>query len=231
MAKEVIIALDFDDLETSIRFLKNFNKPVYVKIGMEIFYSEGPTIVKVIKALGHKVFLDLKIHDIPNTARGALQSLAKLDIDMVNVHCAGGVNMMKQARDVFAKKDTLVIGVTQLTSTSQAMMNDELLIKHSINRAVLHYANNAKLAGLDGVVCSPLEAPYIHADLGDNFLTVCPGIRYTTGSDDQVRVTSPSKARALTCDYIVVGRPITQSDYPYAKYEEICKDFLEEKND
>lgn len=227
MNNEVIVALDFKDKEEALTLLKKFDKSIYVKVGMELFYSEGPSIIKAIKELNHKVFLDLKVHDIPNTAAGAMRSLAKLDVDIVNVHCAGGIKMMEAAKEIFKDSNTLVIAVTQLTSTSQEMLNDELLISGKIDDIVLDYARLAYKAGLDGVVCSPLEAKIIHEKIGANFLTVCPGIRYNSGSDDQVRVTTPQKARELTCDYIVVGRPITKADNPVEMYEKMNNEFKE----
>ncbi|MGL4382993.1 MAG: orotidine-5'-phosphate decarboxylase, partial [Bacilli bacterium] len=214
MSKDVIVALDFDSYNKTMTFLKQFKNPIYVKVGMELFYQEGPSIIKEIKTLGHKIFLDLKIHDIPNTAKGALTSLKNLDIDMVNVHCAGGIAMMKQALEVFQDSKTLLIGVTQLTSSDEAMLKEELLIDKPINEVVLKYALNAKEAGLDGVVCSPLEAQIIHEEIGYDFKTICPGIRYEASGDDQKRTTNPKEAHALTCDYIVVGRPITQAKQP-----------------
>ncbi|MDF9866658.1 orotidine-5'-phosphate decarboxylase [Bacilli bacterium PM5-3] len=225
MNRDVIIALDFDNKEEVIDLLNKLNQEVYVKVGMELFYSEGLQIIKIIKDLNHKVFLDLKVHDIPNTAAGAMRSLKKLDVDIVNVHCAGGIKMMKEAKEIFKGTNTLVIGVTQLTSTSQEVLENELLIDKNIDDVVLEYAKNAKKAGLDGVVCSPLEAKSIHEEVGSDFKTVCPGIRYASGSDDQVRITTPEKARDLTCDYIVVGRPITKSENPAKMYQKIKKEF------
>lgn len=225
MSKDVIIALDFQNESQVFDLLKDFKQPVYVKVGMELFYGEGPTIIKKIKDLNHKVFLDLKVHDIPNTAASAMKSLSKLDIDMVNVHCAGGIKMMKEAKESFSNNNTLVIGVTQLTSTSQEVLRDELLIDKDLNDVVLEYAKNAKKAGLDGVVCSPLEAKLIHDEVGYDFKTVCPGIRYQANVDDQVRITTPALANELTCDYIVVGRPITKADNPYEMYQKISSEF------
>lgn len=225
MNNEVIVALDFQSEEEVLELLKQFDKPVYVKVGMELFYSEGPNIIKTIKSLNHKVFLDLKIHDIPNTASSAMRSLAKLDIDMVNVHCAGGLKMMKEAKDSFNNSNTLVIGVTQLTSTSQEVLTKELLIDKKLDEVVVQYAKNAKMAGLDGVVCSPLEAKLIHDEIGYDFKTVCPGIRYQSNVDDQVRVTTPKLAKDFTCDYIVVGRPITKAENPFKMYHQISKEF------
>jgi orotidine-5'-phosphate decarboxylase len=223
--KDVIIALDFQSKKEVLRFLDNFTESIFVKVGMELFYSEGPSIIKEIKELNHKVFLDLKVHDIPNTAKQAMVSLAKLDVDIVNVHCAGGFKMMSEAAAVFKDSATLVIGVTQLTSTSQLMLENELLIKDNLNDVVLSYAKNAKEAGLDGIVCSPLEAKVIHDNIGYDFKTICPGIRYQ-GSDDQVRITTPKKAKELTCDYIVVGRPITKAENPSTMYQQIVNDFI-----
>lgn len=225
MSNDVIIALDFQSQAEVENLLANFDQSVYVKVGMELFYKEGPSIIKYIKEQNHKVFLDLKVHDIPNTAAGAMKSLSALDVDIVNVHCAGGVEMMKKAKAAFADSKTLVIGVTMLTSTSKEVMNEELLIDGNVEDVVLAYAKNAKMAGLDGVVCSPLEAKLIHEEIGQDFKTICPGIRYQAGSDDQVRVTTPAKAKELTCDYIVVGRPITKAQDPKAMYNQIKMEF------
>ena len=224
MESKVIVALDFQDAKQVDEFLNQFDQPIFVKVGMELYYSEGPTIIKKIKEKNHKIFLDLKIHDIPNTAKQAMKSLKKLDVDIVNVHCAGGLKMMKAAQEVFQDSNTLVIGVTQLTSTSQEILEDELLIKKDINDVILSYAKLAYEAKLDGVVCSPLEAKLIHDNISEDFLTITPGIRYES-NDDQVRVTTPLKARELGCDYIVVGRPITKVENSKAMYEKISKEF------
>lgn len=225
MSKEVIVALDFSSVEKVVEFLNPFHHPIYVKVGMELYYSEGPKIIETIKAMGHKVFLDLKVHDIPNTAFKAMQALSKLDVDIVNVHCAGGSAMLQKAKEAFEGKKTLVIGVTQLTSISQEALEKELCIHEDLEKVVLNYARLAKEAGLDGVVCSALEASRIHKELGDDFLTVCPGIRNVETKDDQVRVCTPQKANQLTCDYIVVGRPITQAESSFAMYEKMSQEF------
>lgn len=231
MAKDVIIACDFPSKEATLTFLDKFTgrKP-YVKIGMELFYSEGPDIVREIKNRGHKIFLDLKLHDIPNTVEKAMASLSKLDVDMCNVHAAGTKAMMEAAVRGLTREDgtrPLLIAVTQLTSTSQERMQDELLINEDLDKVVLKYAQNAKEAGLDGVVCSPLEAGKIHEKCGEDFFTITPGIRFADGSkDDQVRITTPADAKAIGSDYIVVGRPITKADDPVEAYERVCKDFL-----
>ncbi|WP_423364381.1 orotidine-5'-phosphate decarboxylase [Mycoplasma sp. P36-A1] len=226
--KDVIIALDFNSEKETLEFLDNFNYPIYVKVGMELFYKQGPSIIEKIKANNHKIFLDLKIHDIPNTAAKAMKSLSELDIDMVNVHCAGGIEMMKAAKAMLNNEKTIIIGVTMLTSTSQKVMNEELLIPLKVQDVVLAYAKNAKEAGLDGIVCSPLEAKEVHEQLGKDFLTITPGIRYNAGQDDQIRVMTPQKAKEETCDYIVVGRPITQSSNPKEMYEKIKGEFINE---
>lgn len=224
MKSNVIVALDFQSIKEVDEFLSQFEQPIYVKVGMELFYSEGIEVIKRIKALNHKIFLDLKVHDIPNTAKQAMVSLKKLGVDIVNVHCAGGLKMMQAAQEVFNDSDTLIIGVTQLTSTSQTMLNEELLIDQDINDAIVAYAKLAKKANLDGVVCSPLEAKMIHEAVGSDFLTITPGIRYES-NDDQVRITTPSKARELGCDYIVVGRPITKAADSKAMYDKISQEF------
>lgn len=233
MDKDVIIACDFSSLEETKTFLSNFKeeKP-YVKIGMELYYSEGPKVVKEIKAMGHKIFLDLKLHDIPNTVGRATAQLAKLGVDMTNVHCAGGIKMMQAAFEAIrnAGASTKLIAVTQLTSTSEEVLHDEILVCPSINMkdAVTKYAQNAKQAGLNGVVCSPLEAGLIKESCGAEFLTVTPGIRFAQDSKgDQVRVTTPSDARESS-DYIVVGRSITASNDPIAAYKRCIQDFLGE---
>lgn len=227
----VIIALDFENKERTLDFLKKFkNEKLFVKVGMELFYSEGPSIIKEIKDLGHKIFLDLKLHDIPNTVKGGMKSLARLGVDMVNVHAAGGIKMMQAAYDAFegVENKPKIIAVTQLTSTSKEAMNNEQGIPGDVIDSVLRYAKCAKEAHLDGVVCSPLEVRAIKDSLGEDFLTVTPGIRPQTGNDDQVRVTTPHDARELGTNYIVVGRPITKAEDPYKAYLEIRKDFLGE---
>lgn len=231
MGKDVIIACDFPSKEDTLAFLDKFTgrKP-YVKIGMELFYSEGPAIVKEIKERGHQIFLDLKLHDIPNTVEKAMAALSKLDVDMCNLHAAGTKDMMEAALRGLTREDgsrPLLIAVTQLTSTSQERMQQELLIDAPLDEVVTKYAQNAKDAGLDGVVCSPLEAGKIHNACGDAFLTVTPGVRFADGDKgDQVRVTTPEKAKELGSDYIVVGRPITKADDPVAAYERVCREFL-----
>lgn len=227
----VIIALDFENKERTLDFLKKFkNEKLFVKVGMELFYSEGPSIIKEIKDLGHKIFLDLKLHDIPNTVKGGMKSLARLGVDMVNVHAAGGIKMMQAAYDAFegVENKPKIIAVTQLTSTSKEAMNNEQGIPGDVIDSVLRYAKCAKEAHLDGVVCSPLEVRAIKDSLGEDFLTVTPGIRPQTVKDDQVRVTTPHDARELGTNYIVVGRPITKAEDPYKAYLEIRKDFLGE---
>ncbi|MFV0380091.1 MAG: orotidine-5'-phosphate decarboxylase [Anaerorhabdus sp.] len=222
---EVIIALDFSSKEEVLNFLEPFKDPIMVKIGMELYYSEGPSIVKEIKEKGHKIFLDLKVHDIPNTAYKAMCALAKLHVDIVNVHCAGGFEMMKKAQEAFSNSNTLVIGVTQLTSISQEMLENELLIKDNLNDVVISYAKLAERAGLNGVVCSALESKIIHENINDNFKTICPGIRYGNANDDQVRICTPSDAKELGCDYIVVGRLITNAKNPFEMYKQVTKEF------
>lgn len=229
--KMVIIALDFENKERTLEFLKKFkDEQLFVKVGMELFYSEGPAIIKEIKSLGHKIFLDLKLHDIPNTVKGGMRSLAKLGVDMVNVHAAGGIKMMQAAYEAFedCPNRPKIIAVTQLTSTSKDAMNNEQGIPGEVIDSVLRYAKCAHEAHLDGVVCSPLEVRAIKEAVGDDFITVTPGIRPIAVKDDQVRVTTPSDARRLGTNYIVVGRPITKAEDPYKAYLEIRKDFLGE---
>ncbi len=231
MAKDVIIACDFANAEETLVFLDNFkDKKPYVKIGMELFYAEGPSIVKEIKARGHKIFLDLKLHDIPNTVKKAMSVLSKLDIDMVNLHAGGTVNMMKAALEGLTREDgtrPLLIAVTQLTSTTEEDMKHDLLIDRPLTEVVMEYAHNASVAGLDGVVCSPLEAKAVHKKCGENFLTVTPGVRFAGGdTQDQKRVMTPKAASEEGSDYIVVGRPITQAENPVEAYERCIKDFL-----
>ena len=231
MGKDVIIALDFKNAEETFSFLDKFTgrKP-YVKIGMELFYAEGPQIVREIKARGHKIFLDLKLHDIPNTVKGGMRSLRDLGVDMTNLHAAGTIDMMKAALEGLTREDgtrPLLIAVTQLTSTSQERMEKEILIEKPLDEVVIKYAQNAKEAGLDGVVCSPLEAGKIHEACGEGFLTVTPGVRFADGDiGDQVRVTTPGKAREIGSDYIVVGRPITKAEDPVAAYERCMREFV-----
>ncbi len=235
MGKDVIIALDFSTAEETLNFLDKFanneRKP-YVKVGMELYYAEGPAIIKAIKKRGHKLFLDLKLHDIPNTVRKAMSVLSNLDVDMVNVHAAGTIDMMKAAKEGLTREDgtrPLLIAVTQLTSTSQERMTNELLIEEDIDKVVIKYAENADDAGLDGVVCSPLEAGKIHHACGQQFLTITPGVRFADGDKgDQVRVTTPERAKEIGSDYIVVGRPITQAEDPVAAYNRCVAEFVEE---
>lgn len=231
MGKDVIIACDFASADDTFKFLDKFTeeKP-FVKIGMELFYAEGPSIVREIKRRGHKIFLDLKLHDIPNTVKKSMAVLSKLDVDMTNLHAAGTIDMMKAALEGLTREDgtrPILIAVTQLTSTSEERMQKELLINASINDTIVKYAQNAKAAGLDGVVCSPLEADMVKQACSKDFITVTPGVRFADGEvGDQVRVTTPEKAREIGSDYIVVGRPITQADDPVAAYRRCCKEFI-----
>lgn len=231
MGKDVIIACDFASADDTFNFLDKFTeeKP-FVKIGMELFYAEGPSIVREIKRRGHKIFLDLKLHDIPNTVKKSMAVLSKLDVDMTNLHAAGTIDMMKAALEGLTREDgtrPILIAVTQLTSTSEERMQKELLINASINDTIVKYAQNAKIAGLDGVVCSPLEAGMVKQACSKDFITVTPGVRFADGEvGDQVRVTTPEKAREIGSDYIVVGRPITQADDPVAAYRRCCKEFI-----
>ena len=227
----VIIALDFPNKEETINFLKKFDEPLWVKVGMELFYGCGPEIIKEIKKLGHHIFLDLKLHDIPNTVKSAMKNLAKLDVDMVNVHAKGGIKMMKEALSAFddLEKKPYVIAVTELTSTSQEMLTNELLCSTTMEKMVIKHALNTKEAGLNGVVCSPLEVKAIKEACGKDFITVTPGIRLESNSkDDQVRITTPADARKLGTNFIVVGRPITRAENPVAAYKQIKKDFIGE---
>ncbi|MCM1369020.1 MAG: orotidine-5'-phosphate decarboxylase [Candidatus Amulumruptor caecigallinarius] len=232
MEKDVIIACDFASPEATYSFLDNFKeeKP-FIKIGMELFYAGGPEIVKELHHRGHKIFLDLKLHDIPNTVRKAMKVLSRLNVDMVNVHAAGGIEMMKAALEGLQEGRTdgtrpRIIAVTQLTSTSQEMLNNQLMIQGRINDVIVRYAQNSKEAGLDGVVCSPLEAAMVKEACGDGFLAVTPGIRYPDAAkDDQSRITSPARARKIGSDFIVVGRPITAAPDAVAAYHRCCKDF------
>lgn len=231
MGKDVMIACDFSNAKTTFEFLDMFTgrKP-FVKIGMELFYAEGPSIVREIKQRGHKIFLDLKLHDIPNTVKKSMAVLAGLDVDMANVHAAGTIEMMRAAREGLTRPDgtrPLLIAVTQLTSTSEERMQKELLISSSINDTIRHYAENAKAAGLDGVVCSPLESSLVKDACGSSFLTVTPGVRFAGGDvGDQVRVTTPEKAKEIGSDYIVVGRAITAAADPVAAYQRCCDEFI-----
>ena len=232
MGKDVIIACDFSSAAKTFEFLDKFTgrKP-FVKIGMELFYAEGPEIVKEIKKRGHKIFLDLKLHDIPNTVKKAMSVLSNLDVDLCNLHAGGTVRMMEAALEGLTREDgtrPLLIAVTQLTSTDQESMENDLLIKEPIDKVVMHYAHNAKVAGLDGVVCSPLEAGKVHETCGDGFVTVTPGVRFADGDiGDQVRVMTPAEAKKIGSDYIVVGRPITAAEDPVAAYERCVKEFVD----
>ena len=232
MGKDVIIACDFSSAEQTFAFLDKFTgrKP-FVKIGMELFYAEGPSIVKEIKKRGHKIFLDLKLHDIPNTVKKAMSVLSNLDVDIGNLHAGGTVAMMEAAIEGLTRADgtrPLLIAVTQLTSTNQESMETDLLIKEPIDKVVMHYAANAKKAGLDGVVCSPLEAGKVHEVCGADFLTVTPGVRFADGDvGDQKRVMTPKQAKEIGSDYIVVGRPITASADPVAAYERCVAEFVD----
>ena len=231
MGKDVIIACDFASAEATFKFLDKFEgKKPFVKIGMELYYAEGPSIVKEIKRRGHKIFLDLKLHDIPNTVKKSMAVLSRLDVDMCNLHAGGTVAMMEAALEGLTRPDgtrPLLIAVTQLTSTSEERMKSDLLINEHIDKVVMHYASCAKSAGLDGVVCAPIEAGKVHEVCGKDFLTVTPGVRFADGDiGDQVRVTTPEGAKRLGSDYIVVGRPITAADDPVAAYERCCKEFI-----
>ena len=232
MGKDVIIACDFASKEQVFNFLDKFKgrKP-FVKIGMELFYAEGPEIVKEIKKRGHKIFLDLKLHDIPNTVKKSMAVLSRLDVDMTNLHASGTVNMMKAALEGLTREDgtrPILIAVTQLTSTDQESMEKDLLINEPIDKVVMHYASNAKLAGLDGVVCSPLEAEKVHSSCGKDFVTVTPGVRFADGEICyQKRVMTPEQAKKIGSDYIVVGRPITAAEDPVQAYERCVKEFCD----
>ena len=237
MERDVIIALDFATTEETIAFLDKFTeeKP-FVKIGMEAFYGNGPELVREVKKRGHKIFLDLKLHDIPNTVKKAMKNLAKLDVDMVNLHAAGGSEMMKGALEGLKEgnpnKRPILLAVTQLTSTSQEMMNNEQGISGSVEDSVKRYALVAKEAGCDGVVCSPLEASMVRETCGEDFVSVTPGIRFADSKkDDQVRITTPFKAREIGSHYIVVGRPITQAENPMEAYRRCVREFVEGKED
>ena len=232
MGKDVIVACDFSSKEETMAFLDKFEgrKP-FVKIGMELFYAEGPEIVREIKARGHKIFLDLKLHDIPNTVKKSMAVLSRLDVDMTNLHAGGTIAMMEAAIEGLTRPDgtrPLLIAVTQLTSTSEERMKSDLLINEKMDKVVMHYAHNAKLAGLDGVVCSPVEAGKVHETCGNDFLTVTPGVRFADGDKgDQVRVMTPEQAKKIGSDYIVVGRPITAAADPVAAYERCINEFVD----
>ena len=234
MGKDVIVACDFASAEATFAFLDKFagcdRKPI-LKIGMELYYAEGPSIVKEIKARGHKIFLDLKLHDIPNTVKKAMAVLSRLDVDITNLHAAGTTAMMQGALEGLTRPDgtrPLLIAVTQLTSTDQETLERDLLIKEPIDEVVMHYAETAKNAGLDGIVCSPLEAGKVHAKCGKNFLTITPGVRFADGDvGDQKRVMTPAAAKAIGSDYIVVGRPITAAADPVAAYERCVAEFCD----
>ncbi len=232
MGKDVIIACDFDSAEKTFAFLDKFTgrKP-FVKIGMELYYAEGPSIVREIKARGHKIFLDLKLHDIPNTVKKAMAVLSRLDVDMTNLHAGGTKRMMSAAIEGLTRPDgtrPMLIAVTQLTSTDQESMTNDLLINEPIDKVVMHYASCAKDAGLDGVVCSPLEAGKVHGICGESFVTVTPGVRFADGDiGDQKRVMTPAEAKKIGSDYIVVGRPITAADDPVAAYERCVAEFCD----
>ena len=232
MGRDVIVACDFASAEDVFKFLDKFEgrKP-FVKIGMELFYAEGPEIVREIKRRGHKIFLDLKLHDIPNTVKKSMAVLSRLDVDMTNLHAGGTVRMMEAALEGLTRPDgtrPILIAVTQLTSTDRESMENDLLIREPIDKVVMHYAANAKRAGLDGVVCSPLEAGKVHDVCGDGFVTVTPGVRFADGDiGDQKRVMTPAEAKKIGSDYIVVGRPITAAADPVAAYERCVAEFVD----
>ena len=231
MAKDVIIACDFPSMEATLEFLDRFGdtRP-YVKIGMELFYAAGPEIIREIKKRGHKIFLDLKLCDIPNTVKSAMSVLSKLDVDMTNLHAFGGHKMMEAAIEGLTRPDgtrPILIAVTMLTSTSKELMNEDILIPGEVDAVVASYAKTAKASGLDGVVCSPREASIVKEACGKEFVTVTPGIRFAdSAADDQVRVMTPAKAREIGSDYIVVGRPVTKAEDPLAAYQRCCREFL-----
>ena len=232
MGKDVIIACDFSSAEKTFEFLDKFTgKKPFVKIGMELYYAEGPAIVREIKARGHKIFLDLKLHDIPNTVKKSMAVLSNLGVDITNLHAGGTIRMMEAALEGLTRPDgtrPLLIAVTQLTSTDQESMENDLLIKAPIDEVVMHYAENAKKAGLDGVVCSPLEAGKVHDRCGSSFITVTPGVRFADGEiGDQKRVMTPEQAKLIGSDYIVVGRPITAAEDPVAAYERCVREFVD----
>ena len=231
MGKDVIVACDFSSKEQVFSFLDKFtDKKPFVKIGMELFYAEGPQIVREIKERGHKIFLDLKLHDIPNTVKKSMSVLSNLDVDLCNLHAAGTIRMMEAAIEGLTRPDgtrPLLIAVTQLTSTDQESMEYDLLIHEPIDKVVMHYAANAKKAGLDGVVCSPLEAGKVHEICGDDFITVTPGVRFADGDiGDQKRVMTPAEAKKIGSDYIVVGRPVTAAEDPVAAYQRCLDEFV-----
>ena len=232
MGRDVIIACDFASKEAVLSFLDKFTdvKP-FVKIGMELFYAEGPEIVKEIKKRGHKIFLDLKLHDIPNTVKKSMAVLSRLDVDMTNLHASGTVAMMEAAIEGLTREDgtrPILIAVTQLTSTSEERLKTDLLINETMENTVMHYAHNAKISGLDGVVCSPLEAERVHERCGKEFVTVTPGVRFADGDKgDQVRVMTPAEAKKIGSDYIVVGRPITAAEDPVAAYKRCVEEFVD----
>ncbi len=231
MGKDVIIACDFSSAEQTFAFLDRFTgKKPFVKIGMELYYAEGPSIVRELKARGHKIFLDLKLHDIRNTVKKSMAVLSRLDVDMCNLHAGGTIRMMEAALEGLTRPDgsrPMLIAVTQLTSTDQESMEKDLLINAPIDEVVMHYAENAKKAGLDGVVCSPLEAGKVHDRCGSDFVTVTPGVRFADGDiGDQKRVMTPAEANRIGSDYIVVGRPITAAEDPVAAYERCVKEFI-----
>ncbi len=232
MGKDVIIACDFSSKAACLEFLDKFTgKKPFVKIGMELFYAEGPQMVRELKARGHKIFLDLKLHDIPNTVKKSMSVLSGLDVDMCNLHAGGTIAMMKAGLEGLTRADgtrPLLIAVTQLTSTDQQSMENDLLIKEPIDKVVMHYAHNAMEAGLDGVVCSPLEAGKVHETCGEKFLTVTPGVRFADGDvGDQKRVMTPAEAKIIGSDYIVVGRPITAAADPVAAYNRCVEEFCD----
>ncbi|MBQ8309659.1 MAG: orotidine-5'-phosphate decarboxylase [Clostridia bacterium] len=232
MGKDVIIACDFDSAEKTFAFLDRFTgKKPFVKIGMELYYAEGPSIVREIKKRGHKIFLDLKLHDIPNTVKKSMAVLSRLDVDMTNLHASGTCRMMEAAIEGLTRPDgtrPILIAVTQLTSTDQESMEKDLWIEKPIADVVMHYASNAKAAGLDGVVCSPLEAGKVHDRCGKDFITVTPGVRFADGDiGDQKRVMTPAEAKKIGSDYIVVGRPITAAEDPVAAYERCVAEFVD----
>ncbi|MBR3988872.1 MAG: orotidine-5'-phosphate decarboxylase [Clostridia bacterium] len=232
MGKDVIVACDFSSAQQVFDFLDKFtDRKPFVKIGMELFYAEGPQIVREIKKRGHKIFLDLKLHDIPNTVKKAMNVLSNLDVDITNLHAGGTTRMMEAALEGLMREDgtrPLLIAVTQLTSTDQQAMEDDLLIKEPIDEVVIHYAKNAAKAGLDGVVCSPLEAGKVHANCGEKFLTITPGVRFADGDvGDQKRVMTPAQAKEIGSDYIVVGRPVTAAEDPVAAYNRCVAEFCD----
>ena len=232
MGKDVIIACDFASREATLNFLDQFTgKKPFIKIGMELYYAEGPQIVRDLKARGHKIFLDLKLHDIPNTVKKSMAVLSRLDVDMTNLHAGGTKAMMEAALEGLTRPDgtrPILIAVTQLTSTSPEAMKNDLLIDAPMAEVVMHYAHNAKEAGLDGVVCSPLEAEAVHGRCGKDFVTVTPGVRFADGEKgDQVRVMTPEQAKKIGSDYIVVGRPITAAEDPVAAYERCVREFVD----